>query len=121
MSIPAPINVYVDQTFQTDLTTPVAATGLHGAPTLGAVTGVKFRLSATRTGAAIHVNVGDLAASERSSVPGRFYVDIDTALLVSHVLPLGAGARFWGIWSQAGNADYLVVPYRVADHTVVLP
>lgn len=118
MSVPTAINCKTDQSFQVDLTTPDSAGNL-AAPTLGAVTGITLRLSATQTGAAIHAAVGGLAASERAAKAGRFYVDVDAALLTTHVLPLGVGASFFAIWSKAGDMDMQSVEYLVADHTVV--
>jgi len=112
------INCRADQTFQADLRTPLSATGKLTTPTLGAVTGIKFRLSATKFGAAIHAAVGDLAASERSGAAGRFYYEVDKALMETHVLPLGEGALFYGIWSKANDFDMESFPYKVAKGTV---
>jgi len=113
------VDVRVDYDFWCDLTTPAAGTGVVGPPAaLGQVTGVVVRLSATKTGAAIHGDVGNLAATERNDMPGRFYYTVDTALLVTHLLPLGVGATFYAIWSKANAMDRQAVPYLVADGTV---
>ena len=112
------INCKTDQCFQVDLATPLASTGVGAAPTLGAVTGITLRLSATRTGTAIHANVGTLAASERSAKPGRFYYVVDAALLTTHVLPIGVGRTVYAIWSKTGDMDMEAVPFAIADGTV---
>lgn len=112
------VNCYSDYPFQVDMTTQDLGTGEHGPPAAGAITGVKLRLSETATGAAIHANVGNLAAQERAEVPGRFWVDVDAALLTTHVLPLGVGATFYAIWSISGDMDREAVPFLVADGTV---
>lgn len=111
------VNCRADYVFQHDLQVPVLTTGIQGAPTLGAVTSIVVRLSATKDGAAIHAAVGTLAASERSLKPGRFYVPVDATLLTTHVLPLGAGASFFAIWSKTGDFDLESFEFQVADGT----
>jgi len=113
------INCRADYVFQVDLEVPALATGDLGAPALGAVTDLKFRLSATGTGAALHAGVDAIAASERSSDPGRFYAAVDATLLTSHVLTLGAGVSFYGIWSKAGDFDLEAVRFLVGDGAAV--
>jgi len=113
------VNCQADYVFQVDLEVPALATGIIGAPTLGAVTDIKCRLSATATGAAIHAAVNTLAASERSSDPGRFYAAVDATLLTSHVLTLGVGKSFWAIWSKAGDFDLEAVRFLVGDGAAV--
>jgi len=112
------INCKSDYCFQADLTTPASTTGTVGAPTLGAITGVTLRLSATKTGAAIHANVGTLSAAERSATPGRFHYTVDAALLTTHVLPIGVGRTVYAIWSKTGDMDMEAVPFAIADGTV---
>lgn len=111
-----------DYIFQQDLEVPVAATGELGAPALGAVTGIRLRLSQYRdrhdpleAGYSLNTAVTDLIASERSGHPGRFYVLVDAALLAEHVLPLGVGKRFYAIWSKAGDMDLEAVGFTVAE------
>lgn len=111
------VNCRADFVFQFDLQVPASTTGELGAPALGAVTGITIRLSATDTGAAINAAVDGLAASERSGVPGRFYVAVDAALLTTHVLPLGVGTSFWAIPSKAGDFDFEPIRFVVANKT----
>ena len=113
------VNVRTDYTFQVDIATPAADTGIMGPPAaVGDITGITLRLSQTKTGLAIHAHVGTLTAMERPAVPGRFYVTVDTALLVTHVLPLGVGDTFYAIWSKTGDMDREAVGYLIADGTV---
>jgi hypothetical protein len=113
-----PVNCYAPFPFQVDTEVPDATTGIPGPPALGAVTGVKVRLSATPFGNAIHANVSNLAAAERAGVPGRFYYTVTAALLTAHVLPLGVGETFYAVWSKPNDFDRESVPYLVADGTV---
>lgn len=113
------VNCRADYVFQADLEVPALTTGTLGPPTLGAVTDIKCRLSASRNGAALHAAVDAIAASERSGKPGRFYAAVDAALLTSHVLPLGEGASFYAIWSKAGDFDLEAVRFLVADGAAV--
>lgn len=109
------INCNSDQTFQVDLRVPSSTTGSLVTPSAGAVTGIKARISASRFGAAIHATVNDLACSERSGKPGRFYVDVDQALMQARVLPLGSGERFYVIYSKSGDFDMKSMEYEVAE------
>lgn len=97
------VNVYTDYAFQVAVQTRNAA-GVLATPTLGAVTGITLRLSLTPTGAAIHANVGNLSATETTTA-GLFGYVMDTALMQTHLLPLGAGATFYAIWSKSGDMD----------------
>lgn len=108
------VNCRSDYRFQVDIRTPSAA-GTLAAPTLGAITNVKVRLSATRGGAALHANVDALSASE-ATTPGRFYVTVNAQLLADHVLGLvGDGGVFWAVWSKAGDIDKVSVRFRAVD------
>lgn len=112
-------DVRKDQVFQVDIQIPSATTGELVAPALGAITGVVLRLSAAQFGTAIAGDVDNLSASERASTPGRFYVTVDTTLLVSRLLPLGVGARAFAIWKKAGDFDNQSVEFEIADGTAV--
>jgi len=105
------VNVYSDYAFQVDLKERNEGGDL-ATPTLGTVTGIKLRLAATKTGAAIDPNVGTLAADETTTA-GRFAYVMDTALLVAHILPLGNNTRFYAIWSKAGDIDMEAIPFLV--------
>lgn len=113
--MPKAVNCKADYRFQVDLAVP-DSTGALAAPAAGAITGVTLRLASTETGAAIHAAVGGLAASEYAGKAGRFYVDVDAALLTTHVLPLGDGASFWAIWSKSGDFDMETTRFLVAGH-----
>jgi hypothetical protein len=112
------VNVYSDYPFQVDIRTPNAK-GELAVPTLGALTGIVMRLAATRSGTALAPAVGNLPATERAQQAGRFVVLVDTALLVTYVLPLGLGVEFFAIWSRAGDMDREAVRYLVGDGNVV--
>jgi hypothetical protein len=84
--------------------------------TTGVITGVRLRLSASPYGAAIHVDVNDLEAIETATA-GRFYYVVDKTLLTTHVLPLGAGASFYAVWSKSGDMDNESVEFVVASGT----
>jgi hypothetical protein len=115
-----PVNCKADYVFQFDLKVPASATGVLGAPALGAITGVVVRLSDTSTGTALNALVGNLAASERSGKPGRFYVLVDAALLTAHVLGsalVGDGGTFWLIPSKTGDFDMEAIAFIATDGT----
>ena len=105
------VNVYSDYAFQVDLKERNGAGDL-ATPTLGTVTGIKVRLSATKTGAAIDPDVDDLTATETTTA-GRFAAVVDTAVLQEHILPLGRDTRFYAIWSKAGDMDMEAIPFLV--------
>lgn len=112
------VNCNADYTFQHDLEVPVTTTGTMGPPTLGAVTGVKLRLSATKNGVALNAAVNNLAASERSAKAGRFYVAVDAALLATHVLAMvGEGGAFYAIWFKSGDFENEGVRFTARDGT----
>jgi len=112
--VPKAINCKADRRFQVRILVP-SRTELVP-PAAGAITGVTLRLAATETGPAIHAAVGGLAATEDPGMPGLFYVEVDAALLTTHVLPLGVGASFWAIWSKSGDFDMETTRFIVADH-----
>jgi hypothetical protein len=112
------VNCYSDYRFQVDITTP-DSTGELAQPSLGAITGILLRLSATETGAALNAAVDALAASETAGTAGRFYYSVDTSLLQSYVLPLGVGASFYAIWSKTNDMDMKSVRFIVADRDKV--
>ena len=112
------VNCNADQTFQADLRVPAMATGVLGPPGLGVVTGIKLRISASKFGPAIHADVNDLAASERSGKPGRFYCNIDQAVMRARVLPLGENTPFYAVWYKAGDFDMESFKYLVAPGTL---
>jgi hypothetical protein len=93
--------------------------GVLAAPAAGVVTGVLLRLSATKSGAAIHADVNALATTEASGLSGTFYAEVSKTLLETHILPLGVGLRFYAIWSKAGDMDLQYTPFTVADGTEV--
>ena len=108
------VNVRTDFAFQVRVKVP-GSDGVMRDATAGEVTGLKLRLSASEHGAAINAAVDNLAAAERAGNPAIQYVQVDTALLVAHVLPLGVGASFWAVWSKAGDMDKESIRYVVAD------
>ena len=110
------VNVWADYAYQVN-TTKRNGAGDMETPALGEVTGLKLRLSATRKGAAIHADVGNLSAVETLTA-GRFAYVVDTALQVEHLLPLGHGARYYAIWSKAGDLDFRAVRFIVSDGEV---
>lgn len=110
------VNVNADYAYQIDLTVRNGA-GVLVTPALGEVTGIKLRLSLTRTGLAIHASVGNLTATETTTA-GRFGYVMDTAVMQTHLLPLGHGARYYAIWSKAGDMDMEAVEFRVSDGNV---
>lgn len=110
------VNCAADYRFQVDIKTP-NANGVLATPAAGAITGITLRLSATSFGAAIHAAVSGLAASETAGKAGRFYYDLDKALLTTHVLPLGVGASFYAVWSKSGDMDNESVEFIVAEGT----
>jgi len=115
-----PVNCKADYVFQFDLKVPAATTGTLGTPALGAITGIVLRLAATSDGTALNAAVGNLAASERSGKPGRFYVAVDAALLTTHVLGsalVGDGGTFWAIWSKSGDFDMEAIAFIATDGT----
>lgn len=109
------INCYTDQVFQVDAQVPNPLTGVLGTPTAGQLAGLTVRIAATRGGPAIHPSLDNLPAQERAGKPGRFYVAVDAALLITHLLPLGIGTPFYVIWSKAGDFDREVLTYLVWD------
>jgi len=111
------INCNAKQTYSADLTVPVAATGVLAAPALGAVTSIKLRFSLTKNGAAIHVDVGTLAVSERSGKPGRFYYELSQLLHQTHLLTLGEGTPYFAIYSRANEFDIESFEYHVLTGT----
>lgn len=112
--MPKVVNCKADYRFQVDLLVPDSI-GALAAPAAGAVTGVTLRLASSETGPAINAAVGNLPATEYPAKPGRFYVDVDTTLLTTHVLPLGVGASVWAIWSKSGDFDMESTRFLVAD------
>jgi hypothetical protein len=119
------VNCNAAYTYQIDAKVPADGTGGQQdtgemvTPNLGSVTGIKLRLSLTPTGAAIGP-LGALAAVERANKAGRFYYRVTQALQQAQLLALGAGADYYGIWSNAAGFDCDFVHYQVADSTEVV-
>lgn len=111
-------DVRKDQRYQVDIRIPNASGDL--APAVpGALTGITCRLSATRYGPAINAAVDNLPAAETVGVASRFYVDVDTALQVTHLLPLGVGVSYFAIWKKTGDMDSQSIEFQVGDGTTV--
>ena len=119
MSFRKSVNCRTDYRFQADIRTPNAAGDL-AQPAAGAVTGILFRLSATEGGPAIHANVDNLATAEASGRAGRFFVVVDTALLVTHVLgAVGHGGVFYRVVFKAGEIEKESTPFRAIDGQLI--
>ncbi|HKV74604.1 MAG TPA: hypothetical protein VJN95_08795 [Gemmatimonadales bacterium] len=88
-------------------------------PSPGLLTGITLRLSATPTGAALHAQVDAMAAAERATSPGLFWVKVSRAIHQARVLTLGRGVPFYAIWSNAAGFDMYTAAYIVEDRTVV--
>ena len=110
------VNVNADYAYQVAIQTRNAAGDLV-TPSLGAVTGIRLRLSETRTGAAIHADVNDLAATETTTA-GLFGYVMDKTLQQTHLLPLGHGKSYYAIWSKSGDMDMEAVRFIVSDGQV---
>jgi hypothetical protein len=102
------LNIAEDFLAQEDLTQPSTTTGVWAAAT--GLTGLEFRISATKTGAAI----GALTASaaERSATPGRYYAVFDAAALTT-ALATYVRTQVYLILSKSGDVDYVWVAFRV--------
>jgi hypothetical protein len=119
------VNCNAAFTYQVDIKVPADGTGGQQdsgemvTPNLGIVTGIKLRLSLTPTGTAIDGTTGPLSAVERANKAGRFYYRVSQAIQRASLLALGAGAEYYGIWSNAAGFDCDFVHYQVADSTEV--
>ena len=93
-----------------DLEQPASTTGTWGAA--ASLTGVSFRIAATRTGSAI----GSLTASatERTATAGRYYAVFDAADLTTD-LTAYVGSTVYLILSKSGDIDAAYQPLLVAD------
>jgi len=114
MASPTKINVYKDQRFQCLIRVP-GSNGLPRKATAGEVPGVTARLAAAENGPAIDAIVGNLAATENSGDPAIQYVDVDTSLLQTWLLPLLVGTSFWVIYSKPGAFNMVNKEFIVSD------
>jgi len=108
------VNCARDWRFQVRIQVPGTNGRLRDA-TAGEVSGVKLRLSASSTGAALNAAVDNLAAAENAAAPALQYVTVDSSLLTLWVLPLGRGESFYAIWSRTGDFDDEYVRFVVDD------
>jgi len=108
------VNVNAGFVYQARARIPNAAGELATPTALGQVTGLKFRLCLTPGGTAIDPEVDDLTPTENATEPGLFEYAMSQALQQEHLLPLGRGKRYYGVWSKAGVAEFLVDTFVVA-------
>lgn len=113
------VNANAGFVYQVRARIPNTAGQLAAPETAGLITGLKLRLSATPGGAAIDPDVDDLTPTENAVEPGLFEAPVSQALQVEHILPLGRGTKYYGIWSKVGVADFLTDTFKVATGTDV--
>lgn len=99
--------------YQVDIRVPNTLGNLAAPSAAGQLANIKLRFSATKNGAAIHANVGNLATTETSGKVGRLYHELSQALHQTHLLPLGDGASYFAIWSLASTFDIESVEFIV--------
>lgn len=115
MSTTIECNIAEDFLASEDLEQPATTTGIWGAAT--GLSGVSFRIAATKTGSAIGSLTG--SATERSATAGRYYAVFDAATLTSDLASY-VGTIVWCILSKSGDIDcvwrqLLVVDNREGD------
>lgn len=103
--------------YQADIRIPSASGGLAPPSAAGLLAGITVRFSATQNGTAINPDVDNLPTTETSAKIGRLYVELSKALHQSRLLPLGAGASYWAIWSLPNRFDMENIRFVVADGT----
>lgn len=113
------VNVNAGFVYQARARIPNDAGQLAAPAALGEITGLELRLCATPTGTALDAAVDNLPAVENAEEPGLFEVTVSQADHQAHVLPLGRGKKYYGIWSKPGVADFLVDTFVVATGTTV--
>ena len=106
------LNPYADFEAEVAIKRKNATTGKSEAAT--GLTGVSFRISATKTGLAIGALSG--AATERGTT-GQYAKVFETTTLVTELITLYLGQYVYLIPSKSGDFDNLVTRWLVTDHT----
>lgn len=119
MSNVTTVNANAGFVYQARARIPDGSGQLAAPATLGEITGLELRLCATPTGSALDAAVDNLPAVENAGEPGLFEVTVSQADHQAYILPLGRGKKYYGVWSKAGVADFLVDTFQIATGTTV--